>query len=99
MIDLLGRIVEFFVCWIQTGIVLFINLLATALGAVWEAIVDQLPDLPDYPELPSWAADSVALVHELVDVPWIISYMITFLTSFLLLLGFMALLRWLKATD
>jgi len=99
MLDFLRQIVETFVCWVQTGVVLALNATISGLGALWSAIVDQLPDMPDYPELPSWADDSIVLLNQIVDVAWLIAYMATFLTLFLILIGFMALFRWLKATD
>lgn len=99
MTGLLSRLLEMLVCWIQTGIVLALNFVIEALGALWEFIVDALPEMPDYPDLPGWAADAVVLLNEIVDVAWILAWMTSFLTIFLIVLGLMALLRWLKAAE
>jgi hypothetical protein len=57
MISLLHSIVSNFVCWVETGVMVVLNLVIAGLGGLVTAMVAILPDMPDLPATPTWFAD------------------------------------------
>jgi len=95
--DFLAQIV----CWIMTALVLTLNLLLAALGAIIAAAVDLLPSLGDagIPSVPSEVTAVAGWVNWFFPVSAALSFLAfifaAWITWQLVLLG----LRWAKATD
>lgn len=97
--DLIDFLIEWLVCLIQTAAVLTVNALAVAVGALWGVVVDLLPDMPDVPPYPDQWEDAMWLANQIVDVDWLVSFVLSFWVSMSVLFGVMILLRWMKASE
>jgi hypothetical protein len=89
------------VCWIMTALILALNLLLAALGALIEAAVELLPDLDDadIPEVPGPVTTVAGWVNWFFPVTAALQFL-TFLFGAWLLWQVVALgLRWAKATS
>jgi len=88
-----------FVCWVRTGATLVVNELISSVAYLWDAAISLLPDMPDAPTMPVQIDQAVWLLHQVVDVPWLVSYITYYLGVFLVLLGVMIALRWAKGVE
>lgn len=97
MISLLQRIVDMFVCWVQTGAVMAANWIIAGLGAIIEAAIELLPDMPDLPERPEWITLGFTWVGYWFPVGYLLEVMAA---VFLLWVAWFVVripLRWAKA--
>lgn len=97
MIALLQQIVDDFVCWIETGVVLFANLILTALGAVVSALIALLPSMPSLPSIPSWFHTGYNYVAYWFPVDWALGLGATMLSLWLGWVAVAIVLRWARA--
>lgn len=99
MLSFLRDWLDKFVCFVKTALVEVVNLLISGIGALWEAVVDLLPDMPGQPDLPSQIDQAIWLMNEITDVGWLVAYVVTFFVMFGTLLGVMVALRWIRAAE
>jgi hypothetical protein len=53
VIDLLQNIVDLMVCWVETGVMLVVNLCIVGVAAAAAGVFALLPDMPAQPPVPS----------------------------------------------
>ena len=94
MIALLQTIVDDFVCWIETGIVLFSNLVITAIGSVIGAVIGLLPSMPTLPSMPAWFTDGYHYVAYWFPVDYAFTLGLSLFTLWLAWLAIALILRW-----
>lgn len=96
MISLLQDIIDSLICWIETGVILFTNLLISGIAAVVAAIVGILPSMPTIPSVPSWFTDGYNYVAYWFPVDYCLALGATLLTLYLAWLAISLILRWAK---
>ena len=98
MIDLLSRLLEGFVCFVQTGATLVVNAVIAALGAFVGLLVAAMPvAMPDLPALPSQFATAAGWVAWFFPVATVVQILAFFLTAWLAWQAVAIGLRWAKA--
>lgn len=99
MTSLLQRIVDLFVCWVQTGATLAFNAVIAGLGAVWSGVVALLPDMPAAPDLPASVNTGFAWANWAFPLSWLVAYFVQFLVLVVAVMAVMTLLRWLRVVE
>lgn len=97
MIELLQNIVDFFVCWIQTGITLFVNLLIAGLGAAADAALSVAPGMPSSPSLPPDVAAALAAANYYLPLTFALTLIVLSAGLILAIWVLKIPLRWIKA--
>jgi len=89
------------VCWIMTALILALNLILAALGALLEVLVALLPDMPSgsIPSVPDTITTAAAWVNWVVPVGTVASFFTFILAAWLLWQAVAIALRWAKATS
>jgi len=99
MISLLQRIVDWFVCWVLTGIIMAVNYVILGLGALLEGLLALLPPMPDLPSVPSEVSTAFAYGKYWFPVDFFITLLAIFVALWLAWFIIAIPLRWAKATD
>lgn len=89
------------VCWIMTALVLTLNLLLAALGALIEALAVLLPDQSEagIPSVPSEITTAASWVNWVFPVSTVASFFTFIFAAWLLWQAVAIALRWAKATS
>jgi uncharacterized ion transporter superfamily protein YfcC len=97
MISLLQQLVDQFVCWIQTGAMLAVNLIIVGVGGAAAGILALLPNMPDLPDPPADVVTALSHGDYYLPVTFIVALLGTTATLMLALWVVKIPLRWLKA--
>jgi hypothetical protein len=93
MISLLTSLLHNFICYVETGVVLVINALIVAIGALLGALLLLLPTMPSFPTLPS----GLLFVGWLLPLSSVAAAVGAAATLVVLVIGISAGLRWVRA--
>lgn len=94
---LLQTLLDDFICFVETGIVLFANLVLSGIGTVIAAIVSILPAMPSLPAVPSWFNTGYNYVAYWFPVDWALGLGATMLSLWIAWLAIAIVLRWARA--
>lgn len=72
IVDFFQNFVDNIVCWFQTALVLAANAIVVALGVLWGAMIDLLPDMPAAPVLPGAFSTALGYLNWMADVPFLV---------------------------
>lgn len=97
MSALLGKIIAFFVCWIETALIFAVNLVLSALGLLVAAIVFILPPMPNMPEVPSIVSTAISWASYIFPLSFIFTLILTLGALWLAWMMLAIPLRWAKA--
>lgn len=99
MIDLLQQLLDDFICFIETGIVLFANLVLEGLAALVSAIVSVLPDMPGAGSIPDWVTNGYHFVAYFFPVDFAMTLGLSYVTFYLAWILVAVALRWAKVVS
>jgi hypothetical protein len=98
VIGLLQSIVDFMVCWIQTGATLAANGIVFALGILLAGLVAASPvDMPAPPTMPTAMTDVLGWVAWVFPVGTAVSILAFFVTAWIAWQIIALVLRWVRA--
>lgn len=97
MIGLLQTLLDDFICFVETGIVLFSNLVLKGVGAIISGLLAILPSMPSLSSVPSWAVTGYNAVAYFFPVDYVFSFCATMLTLWIAWIGVAIVLRWARA--
>lgn len=97
MITLLQKIVDLFVCWVETAVITVINLVVVALAALVSAVLALLPDMPDLPTRPAMITTGFEWVGYWFPIGYFLTVVTTVLVLYVAWLLVRIPLRWAKA--
>lgn len=98
--DLFGWLFDFLsqiVCWIESGAITAFNLVIAGLGFVVGNTVGLMPDVPAYPDVPSWFTNAASWVAWVFPVHQAVLVFGFILAAWLVWLGVSTVLHWAKA--
>jgi len=96
MVDLLTHLLDNLICWIESAIILFTNLLIAGIAEAVGAIVSILPAMPDIGSLPDWVSTAASHANYYFPVDFLVALGVTFFGFWLVWFGVSILLRWAK---
>jgi hypothetical protein len=99
MIDLLQNIVDMFVCWIETGVMVVVNLIIVGIAAAMSGIFALLPDMPAALVLPTDVTNSLAAADYYVPLTFIVTLIGTCFTLILAIWLIKIPMRWVRASE
>lgn len=99
MIGLLTKIVQFFVCWVLTGIIMAVNWVILGLGTLISALLAACPPMPSLPSVPQYVTDGFAYGKYFFPVDYFVTLLAIFVALWLAWFIIAIPLRWAKATD
>lgn len=97
MIELLQNIVDFFVCWIQTGVTLVINAVIAALGLLAQGALAVAPEMPTSPSMPPDVANALAAANYYLPLTFALTLLVLSAGLILAIWVLKIPLRWIKA--
>jgi hypothetical protein len=97
IVSLLQTLLDDFVCFIETGVVLFANLCIKGIGAIIAGLLAILPNMPSLSSVPSWAVSGYNAVAYFFPVDYALSLCATLLTLWVAWIGIAVVLRWARA--
>lgn len=99
MITLLQRIVDTFVCWVQTGVVLALNFVLAALGLLIEGLLLLCPPMPTLPSVPSQMIEGAGWVAWFFPVHQLVLILVFVISAQVIWWGVSIGLRWAKGVE
>lgn len=97
IISLLQTLLDDFVCFVETGIVLFANLVLKGIGAIIAGLLAILPPMPSLSSVPTWAVEGYNYVAYFFPVDFAFSLCATLLALWVAWIGVAIVLRWARA--
>lgn len=97
MVTLLQKIVDLFVCWIETGVMTVLNLVIAAFAVFIQALFDVLPSFPSV-TMPTLVQNGFAYISYWFPMSWFLTNLAIFIAFTLAWFVIAIPLRWGKAT-
>lgn len=94
--DLITWLVDELICYIETGIILVVNLIIQGLADAVNGILSLLPNMPTLGSFPSWLVNGYDFVAYWFPVDFFFTLGISFVTFYLAWLIASILFRWAK---
>lgn len=96
MFSWLQQLVSQFVCWVETAIAFICNELVSGLGALGQAVLDLLPNMPATPSIPDAVQQGFAWGNYWFPVGFLVTTIAAVFALELALLVIGVALRWAK---
>jgi hypothetical protein len=95
--DLIKRLVEQFVCWVETAVIFVCNMILAALVAALNAVLFLFPAMPDLPSIPEYVQQGFRYGNYYFPVGYLVTVIALVASLWLAWWVYSIILRWAKA--